>query len=129
MVRVVLAGNAMATHGRDTLDSSLPASSFAARHKKGLLVTLAIALLGFTLLLLPGGLAGERRALLRMDPQERRVLYDETRRNAEAICSQSETVRALRDRCVDSASFLLAFPECDEECQVFAHAHQLQPTR
>jgi len=92
-------------------------------------VALLVALLGVTVVFGPGGLAGERRALLRMQPEERRALFDETRRNADALCTQAQTEAALRDRCVDTASFLRVFPECDEACQAFARAHQRGPTR
>ncbi len=64
-----------------------------------------------------------------MRPEARRVLYDEARRNAEALCTQAPEERALRDRCADSAAFLLAFPECDDECRGFARAYSRGPTR
>jgi hypothetical protein len=136
MVRLVLVCDGMATHGRNALESSPRREaakrkdlSFASRHGVGLLVALVVGLLAAAVLLWAGGLVGERRALLRMNPEERRGLYDETRRNAEAICSRAGTEPALRDRCIDSASFLLAFPECDEACQTFARAHGREPTR
>jgi hypothetical protein len=88
-----------------------------------------IVAVGVAILLWSGGLTGERRAIVRMDPVERRALYDETHRNAVALCSQARSEDALRDRCVESASFLLEFPECDEACHAFARAHERGPTR
>jgi hypothetical protein len=102
---------------------------FAARHWKGALLVLSIALVGAVVLLRPDGLAGERRALLRMRPEERLALYAETRRNAEALCTQAQTEAALLDLCFEAASFLAVFPECDEACQAFVRAHRRGPTR
>jgi hypothetical protein len=126
----------MATHDPNSLELVAPEGRPlwhlvppAARRWKVLIVALAVALLGVAVAAWPGGLAGERRALLRMRSEERRALYDETRRNADALCTHAQTEDALRDRCVGAASFLRAFPECDEECQAFARAHQRGPTR
>jgi hypothetical protein len=70
----------------------------------------------------------ERRALLGMPADDRRALFEEARRNTEALCSQAKTKPALRGRCVDAAEFLREFPECDAPCQSFAHGFT-EPTR
>jgi len=91
-----------------------------------------IAALGVALLLavaLRSGGPAERRTLLEMRPEARRELYEETRRSTEMLCSPSTGGPGLLDRCVDSAAFLLSFPECDEQCRAFARAHQRAPTR
>jgi hypothetical protein len=100
----------------------------AARHWRGLVAVL-VGLLLAVVLLRPDGIAAERRALLGMAPVERRTLFDETRRNAEALCAQAQSQPALLDRCLDSTAFLLAFPECDEACRAFGRAHRRLPTR
>lgn len=77
----------------------------------------------------PGLLLSERRGLLRLPPEERRELYEESWRNATAICSRAATEHALDDRCVDAAAFLRAFPECDAACQAFTREHERGATR
>jgi hypothetical protein len=76
-----------------------------------------------------GERADERRALLRMDPDDRRALYEKSFRNAEALCEQAKKDTALLDRCEDAAAFLRIFPECDETCRVFGEAHRRGATR
>ena len=95
-------------------------------HARVALAAVGVALL-FALAFRSGGPA-ERRTLLGMSPEARRALYEETRRSTELLCS-SAAGSGLLDRCVDSAAFLLAFPECDEQCRAFARAHRRAPTR
>ena len=102
---------------------------FAARRWRGALVVLALMVLGAVVALQWGGAAAERRALERMPPVERAALYEKTLRGAESLCAQAGTDDALRDRCADSASFLLLFPECDNACRALARAHRRGPTR
>lgn len=92
-------------------------------------LTLFIAAFGLALVWWSAGAEGERRALLRMRAEDRRALYQETTRNADAVCAQAQAEHALRDRCIDAAGFLRLFPECDDACQTFARAHQHGPTR
>jgi hypothetical protein len=94
-----------------------------------LLVALVLALFVLGVILWPGGRLGERRALERMAPSERGALYEETKRNVDAICERAKTELALSDRCNYAAEFLLAFPECDDQCRAFAHARRHTPTR
>jgi cytochrome b pre-mRNA-processing protein 3 len=89
----------------------------------------AVALLLAVVVFWPGGLAAERKALIRMPAEERRELYDETRRNAESLCAGAHRERALIGRCERTAEFLQAFPECDEACVAFARAQRREPTR
>jgi hypothetical protein len=98
-------------------------------HWKGLLVALVVALLGAIVASRLLGEAAETRALLRMRPEERKVLYEQTLRSTESLCAQAGTDEALRDRCIDSSQFLLAFPECDDACRNLAQAHRHGPTR
>lgn len=124
----------MATHTRDTLELQMPTAPTdgrgpLGRHWKGLLGGLVGLLAVFALMLWPGGRAAERGALLRMPPEERRALYEETRRNAVSLCEQAQKEPALVDRCEDAAAFLEAFPECDDACHAFGRAHRPGPTR
>jgi cytochrome b pre-mRNA-processing protein 3 len=86
------------------------------------LVTLALLAIVFA-----PSTGGEGRALLRMSPADRRALYDTTRPATEALCRQAEIQDALRKRCVSSAAFLLAFPECEASCRDFAHRFARAP--
>ncbi|MDB4938509.1 MAG: hypothetical protein JWP87_5481 [Labilithrix sp.] len=126
----------MASHGRNTLASRLRHRgdgrgplSFVVRHHRGIVAAVALVLVAVALVVWPYEMASERRALLRMNPDARRELYVTSQRDAQAICAQAQHERALDDRCVDSATFLLSFPECDQACQAFAEAHQRRPTR
>lgn len=92
-------------------------------------LTLFIAALALVVVWWSAGAEAERRALLRMRPEDRRALYQETTRNADAVCAQAHAERALRDRCIDAAAFLRLFPECDDACMAFARSHQQGPTR
>lgn len=71
----------------------------------------------------------EHAALLHMSPNDRRALYEQTRRSAAALCTEAATNDSLMDRCIGTARFLLAFPECDADCQAFARAHEHEATR
>lgn len=104
-------------------------AAFSARHWAALLVVALLAVAATILMLRPGLIEGERNALLRMAPEERRALYTQTRRNAEMLCEHARQEEALADRCAAAARFLAAFPECDEECRTFANAHYPGPTR
>ena len=90
-----------------------------------------LALGGAFVVIQPTGDVAERRAILRMPAAERRALYEQELNSAQSLCAQSDTTTndALRDRCEDSARFLLAFPECDEACRALARAHSRGPTR
>ena len=71
----------------------------------------------------------ERRALLRMPPTERAVLYQSTRATTESLCRRAETDSALRGRCFDSAELVREFPECDESCRSTMRQFTAQPAR
>jgi hypothetical protein len=93
-----------------------------------------VALAATVLAVVLGGLwiwdeGAERRALLRMPVDERRSLYEQTRRTAESLCRPARSDRALRDRCDDLSDFLIDFPECDEQCGDFARSLTSRPTR
>jgi hypothetical protein len=64
-----------------------------------------------------------------MNPAERRAMFDETRRNASLLCAKAATEPALSDRCMETAHFMLAFPECDAACIEFVRSHEHEATR
>src|SRR5689334_18407429 len=51
--------------------------------------------------------------LARMEPASRKALFDETLRHTQALCEHGDDSPEIRERCAESANFLLAFPECD----------------
>lgn len=67
----------------------------------------------------------EKRALAEMPAAERRVLYESTLENFQALCSRPAV--AFTSECRARADFLLKFPECGPECQEFART--LRATR
>jgi hypothetical protein len=101
----------------------------ARHHWRGFLAGLAFALLVAVALMWQGGQTAERNALLRMTPEDRRVLFEESRRHAEAVCGRADADTGLVERCADAATFLLAFPECDQACESFVRARRHGPTR
>ena len=70
----------------------------------------------------------ERRALLAMDPAQRRVLFEETRAGYRTMCA-SPGVEGLALRCRNQAEFLRDFPECDGACQAELLPSLNLPTR
>lgn len=57
------------------------------------------------------------------------MLFEETRRNAEAVCAQASREPALLDRCEEATEFLSLFPECEASCEELVRAHRRRPTR
>jgi hypothetical protein len=64
--------------------------------------------------------SAEARALERMTPADRAVLYERTYAATRTLCEEARTNAGLRDRCAASAEFVLAFPECDDACHAVA---------
>jgi hypothetical protein len=71
----------------------------------------------------------ERQAIATMPDAERRALYEQVLRSAELLCARARTNDALLDRCTDSATFLLTFPECDDGCRQLSRIHHRGATR
>jgi hypothetical protein len=78
----------------------------------------AVGALSFVLLSvwLGWSLSAERRALDRMVPEQRRVIYEHTMESVRSLC-QPPMSGDLRSRCRDQAEFLRLFPECGADCQ------------
>src|SRR5262249_41948801 len=90
----------------------------SSQYWKLVLLVIAVAIVG--LVALVRSMGAERRALLRIPAHDREVLYQDTFRSTESLCTRARTDAELQDRCVDAANFLLAFPECDEACRSLA---------
>jgi hypothetical protein len=94
------------------------------------IVATAIALTAATVVLLHRReYQAEHDAVVRMAPENRRAMFDDTRKSAELICAQARAEAGLADRCIETTQFLLAFPECDEACVAFVRLHEREATR
>jgi len=58
----------------------------------------------------------ESRALKHLRPEQRRALYESTRKELETLC-QSPVPQGLERRCEEQGLFILQLPECDEACR------------
>jgi hypothetical protein len=74
-------------------------------------------------------LGAEERAIARMDPVERRALYERTLGGVQFLCGQSPRTDALEKRCTEQLQFIVKFPECDGPCQAIARGHAPRPTK
>ncbi|HZR84431.1 MAG TPA: hypothetical protein VFD92_25255 [Candidatus Binatia bacterium] len=90
------------------------------------LVTLVslIALVGW----IAWSVSEERRAIAHMPPEQRRVIYDHTMDTIRSMCADRSDA-AIRQRCREQAQFLLAFPECDADCEQALEPLFQHPTR
>jgi hypothetical protein len=71
----------------------------------------------------------ESRAIARMEPAERRLVYESAFGEFERLCGAGPRGDALEKRCTDQAAYLLKFPECDARCQHVARLHAPRPTK
>jgi hypothetical protein len=71
----------------------------------------------------------ERRAIERMDPTERRLVYENAFGELRRLCGAGPRDDALEKRCVAQVEFILQFPECDARCQEIARSHFPRPTK
>jgi hypothetical protein len=106
-----------------------PLREWNGKHSRIVVAVLAAIVLVATIGVWAWTKDAERRALLRMAPDERAVLYRETRASTESLCKRAEVDSTFRTRCLDSAQFLLVFPECDDACHAFARQFTAQPSR
>lgn len=67
----------------------------------------------------------EGRAIARMAPERRAVLYRAVRQEATVLCGSE----GLTDRCRTQVELLALFPECDADCQHFVAEHRPRPVR
>ena len=71
----------------------------------------------------------ERRALSELPADERAALYRHDLDSFRVLCGQGPRKDALEKRCADSATFILQFPECDDDCRKLAQSHLPTGTR
>jgi hypothetical protein len=88
-----------------------------------LLIALAVALA------LYWNSGAELRAIERMDPAQRRAVYDQAFGELQRLCGVNPRGDVLEQRCRDQGLFILQFPECDARCQEIARSHLPRPTK
>jgi hypothetical protein len=71
----------------------------------------------------------ESRAIERMEPIERRQVYESAFGEFERLCGAGPRGDALERRCTEQAAYVLKFPECDARCQQVARLHAPRPTK
>jgi hypothetical protein len=74
-------------------------------------------------------LGAERRAIERLDPAQRRAVYDQAFGELQRLCGAGPRDDALERRCTAQVAFILQFPECDARCQEIARSHMPRPTK
>jgi cytochrome b pre-mRNA-processing protein 3 len=74
-------------------------------------------------------MGAERRAILRMDPVERRAVYEQAFGELQRLCGSGPRDDALEKRCTEQIRFVTQFPECDAPCQELARSHTPLPTK
>lgn len=115
-----------------TMPSAPGYEVFHRRNRRSILLQLVLAsaaLVGIGFLIWSFVRTSPRQALSNMAPGDRKTLYDRTLQSTQELCRHTGDGADLRNRCRDSARFLLAFPECDAECRAFARPYAYQPTR
>jgi hypothetical protein len=74
-------------------------------------------------------LGAEERAIARLDPAQRREVYERALGQVQFLCGQSPRTDALEKRCTEELQFIVKFPECDAPCQALARSHAPRPTK
>jgi hypothetical protein len=71
----------------------------------------------------------EGRAIARLDPVQRRAVYEQAFGELQRLCGAGPRGDALEKRCVEQVAYVLQFPECDAPCQLLAGTHNPRPTK
>ena len=71
----------------------------------------------------------EHRAVERMDPVQRRAVYEQAFGELQRLCGAGPRKDALEKRCLEQVAFVVQFPECDAGCQGMARLHAPRPTK
>ena len=71
----------------------------------------------------------EHRAIERMDPVQRRAVFEQAFGELQRLCGAGPRKDVLEKRCLDQVAFVLQFPECEAGCQAIARLHNPRPTR
>ena len=87
---------------------------------------LVVALLGAVLV---WSMGAEKRAIARMDPVQRRAVYENAFGELKRLCGSGPRDDALEQRCREQIRFVLEFPECDAACQEIAREHAPVPRK
>ncbi len=74
-------------------------------------------------------MSAENRAIARMDPVERRAVYEHAYGELRRLCGAGPRDDALEAQCQEQIRFVVQFPECDAECQAIARRHTPLPTK
>jgi hypothetical protein len=74
-------------------------------------------------------LGAEERAIARMDPVQRRAVYEHAFEEVQRLCGAGPRGDALEKRCLEQVQFILKFPECDARCDEIARSHMPRPTK
>jgi cytochrome b pre-mRNA-processing protein 3 len=74
-------------------------------------------------------LGAEDRAIARMDPIQRRAVYERALGEVQVLCGTSPATDPLEKRCAEQLQFIVKFPECDATCQEIARSHTPRPTK
>ncbi len=90
---------------------------------------LAILVAVLVLVALFRNMSAEHRAIARMDPVERRAVYEQAYGELRRLCGAGPRDDALEAQCQEQIRFIVQFPECDAECQAIARRHAPLPTK
>jgi hypothetical protein len=71
----------------------------------------------------------ERRAIERLDPVQRRAVYEQAYGELQRLCGAGPRDDALEKRCTQLVDYIVQFPECDARCQQIARIHAPRPTK
>jgi hypothetical protein len=71
----------------------------------------------------------ERRAIERLEPAQRRAVYEQAFGELQRLCGSGPRDDALERRCTEQIAYVLKFPECDGRCQEIARSHNPRPTK
>ncbi|HXC51370.1 MAG TPA: hypothetical protein VN634_10835 [Candidatus Limnocylindrales bacterium] len=71
----------------------------------------------------------EQRALLALPADSRERIYHRSFDDMAALCGLPDMPEPLAVRCRDEATFLMRFPECQQECRALVAAYLPQPSR
>jgi hypothetical protein len=112
------------------MDTSLqPAREQAGRYRDRAGWTLALILAVALAAAFVWNSGAERRTIERMDPTERRLVYENAFGELSRLCGAGPRDVALEKRCLAQVAFVLQFPECEARCQEIARSHSPRPTK
>ena len=90
-------------------------------------IAVLLAFLVLAFLVWEGG--DERRALMKLPPEERQEVFRREFADLQELCGRGPREDAMKDRCRSHAEFVLEFLECDAACADLANSHLAHATR